>query len=135
MKEADTQQIIPPDFVRKMKFYLTSPQPCPYLPGKMERKVFANLAVDSAVRGPAKIVVRPERVRISTDAPTGPAVTATVTDLTFQGAMVRLALETADNAPIVAHIGHDQDLLRERFRLTAARPCADLASSVTTARR
>lgn len=49
MKEADTQHIIPPDFVRKMKFYLTSPQPCPYLPGKMERKVFANLAVDSAV--------------------------------------------------------------------------------------
>ncbi len=49
MKEADTQHIIPPDFVRKMKFYLTSPQPCPYLPGKMERKVFANLAVDAAV--------------------------------------------------------------------------------------
>jgi len=49
MKEADTQHIIPPDFVRKMKFYLTSPQPCPYLPGKMERKVFANLAVDGAV--------------------------------------------------------------------------------------
>jgi arginyl-tRNA--protein-N-Asp/Glu arginylyltransferase len=49
MKEADTKEIIPPDFVRKMKFYLTSPQPCPYLPGKMERKVFANLAVDGAV--------------------------------------------------------------------------------------
>lgn len=49
MKEADTQQIIPQDFVRKMKFYLTSPQPCPYLPGMEERKVFANLAVDSAV--------------------------------------------------------------------------------------
>jgi arginine-tRNA-protein transferase len=49
MKEADTREIIPPDFVRKMKFYLTSPQPCPYLPGKMERKVFANLAVDGSV--------------------------------------------------------------------------------------
>lgn len=49
MKETDTKEIIPPDFVRKMKFYLTSPQPCPYLPGKMERKVFANLAVDGAV--------------------------------------------------------------------------------------
>jgi arginine-tRNA-protein transferase len=49
MKEADTKEIIPPDFVRKMKFYLTSPQPCPYLPGKMERKVFANLAVEGAV--------------------------------------------------------------------------------------
>ena len=50
MKETDTREIIPPDFVRKMKFYLTSPQPCPYLPGKMERKVFANLLIDGAVR-------------------------------------------------------------------------------------
>lgn len=49
MKETDTKEIIPADFVRRMKFYLTSPQPCPYLPGKMERKVFANLAVDGAV--------------------------------------------------------------------------------------
>jgi leucyl-tRNA---protein transferase len=49
MKETGAREIIPPDFVRKMKFYLTSPQPCPYLPGRMERKVFANLAVDGAV--------------------------------------------------------------------------------------
>jgi arginyl-tRNA--protein-N-Asp/Glu arginylyltransferase len=49
MKEADNLQIVPADFVRRMKFYLTSPQPCPYLPGQMERKVFANLAVDGAV--------------------------------------------------------------------------------------
>src|SRR6218665_2212867 len=49
MKETDTKEIIPADFVRRMKFYLTSPQPCPYLPGRMERKVFANLAVDGAV--------------------------------------------------------------------------------------
>ena len=49
MRETDTKEIIPADFVRKMKFYLTSPQPCPYLPGRMERKVFANLAVDGAV--------------------------------------------------------------------------------------
>jgi leucyl-tRNA---protein transferase len=49
MKEADAQHVIPQDFVRRMKFYLTSPQPCPYLPGRMERKVFANLAVDGAV--------------------------------------------------------------------------------------
>ena len=49
MKETDTREIIPPDFVRRMKFYLTSPQPCPYLPGRTERKVFANLAVDGAV--------------------------------------------------------------------------------------
>lgn len=49
MKEAETIQVIPQDFVRRMKFYLTSPQPCPYLPGQMERKVFANLAVDGSV--------------------------------------------------------------------------------------
>ena len=49
MKVTYTKELIPADFVRKMKFYLTSPQPCPYLPGRMERKVFANLAVDGAV--------------------------------------------------------------------------------------
>jgi arginine-tRNA-protein transferase len=49
MKEADSIQVVPQDFVRRMKFYLTSPQPCPYLPGQKERKVFANLAVDGAV--------------------------------------------------------------------------------------
>jgi arginine-tRNA-protein transferase len=49
MKVSDTPPIIPPDFVRKMKFYLTTPQPCPYLPDRQERKVFANLAVDGAV--------------------------------------------------------------------------------------
>jgi arginyl-tRNA--protein-N-Asp/Glu arginylyltransferase len=49
MKEADTQTFLPPDFVRKMKFYLTTPQPCPYLPGMMERKVFTNLATDGSV--------------------------------------------------------------------------------------
>lgn len=49
MKETEPPNIVPPDFVRRMKFYLTSPQPCPYLEGKQERKVFANLAVDGAV--------------------------------------------------------------------------------------
>lgn len=49
MKEADSIQVVPQDFVRRMKFYLTSPQPCPYLPGQKERKVFANLAVEGAV--------------------------------------------------------------------------------------
>jgi leucyl-tRNA---protein transferase len=49
MKELDAARILPQDFVRKTKFYLTSPQPCPYLPGRSERKVFANLAVEGAV--------------------------------------------------------------------------------------
>lgn len=33
---------------RRIRFYLTSPAPCPYLDGAVERKVFANLAVDDA---------------------------------------------------------------------------------------
>ncbi len=49
MKLAGPKDIVQPDFVRKMKFYITSPQPCPYLPEQMERKVFANLAVDDSV--------------------------------------------------------------------------------------
>ncbi|MEM6625576.1 MAG: arginyltransferase [Pseudomonadota bacterium] len=49
MKENDALIFNPPEFARRLKFYLTSPQPCPYLPGKKERKVFANLAVDGAV--------------------------------------------------------------------------------------
>ena len=48
MKENDSNQFTPPDFARGIKFYLTSPAPCPYLPDRNERKVFANLAVDGA---------------------------------------------------------------------------------------
>jgi arginine-tRNA-protein transferase len=49
MKETDAIHIVPAEFIRRTKFYLTSAQPCPYLPGRKERKVFANLAVDGAV--------------------------------------------------------------------------------------
>ena len=28
---------------RPLRFFMTAPQPCPYLPGREERKVFANL--------------------------------------------------------------------------------------------
>ncbi len=49
MKLASPQQVCDTDFLRRMKFYITSPQPCPYLPDQMERKVFANLAVDDSV--------------------------------------------------------------------------------------
>jgi len=30
------------------QFYVTAPTPCPYLPGKMERKIFTHLLGDSA---------------------------------------------------------------------------------------
>ena len=62
--------------------------------------------------GQATLMVRPERVRVTMDAPTGEvaAVPATVTDLTFQGPLVRLGLAAADDSPIVAHIGPEDDL-------------------------
>jgi leucyl-tRNA---protein transferase len=33
---------------RQLRFYLTAPAPCPYLPGKRERKVFTSLETDDA---------------------------------------------------------------------------------------
>jgi spermidine/putrescine transport system ATP-binding protein len=62
--------------------------------------------------GQATLMVRPERLRISVDAPTGDVVSvpATVTDLTFQGPVVRLSLAAPDGSPIVAHVGPEQQL-------------------------
>ena len=58
-------------------------------------------------------MVRPERVRVSMDAPgaaTSRRSAATVTDLTFQGPVVRLSLAAPDGSPIVAHVGPEQQL-------------------------
>jgi spermidine/putrescine transport system ATP-binding protein len=62
--------------------------------------------------GHATLMVRPERVRVSIDAPTGDIVSvrATVTDLTFQGPVVRLSLAAPDGSPVVAHVGPEQQL-------------------------
>ncbi|MFM8374889.1 MAG: arginyltransferase, partial [Phenylobacterium sp.] len=30
---------------RQLRFYLTAPAPCPYLPDRLERKVFAHLPI------------------------------------------------------------------------------------------
>jgi spermidine/putrescine transport system ATP-binding protein len=62
--------------------------------------------------GQATLMVRPERVRVTMDRPSGDvaAVSATVTDLTFQGPVVRLSLAAGDASPIVAHIGPGEDL-------------------------
>jgi spermidine/putrescine transport system ATP-binding protein len=66
--------------------------------------------------GQATLMVRPERVRVSLERPAGldtgavAAVPATVTDLVFQGPVVRLSLAGADGSGIVAHIGAEQDL-------------------------
>ena len=65
--------------------------------------------------GQATLMIRPERVRVTMEIPASPAgdlavIPATVTDLTFQGPVVRLGLAAADDSPIVAHIGPDDDL-------------------------
>jgi len=62
--------------------------------------------------GHATLMVRPERVRVSMEPPTSEVVSvpATVTDLTFQGPVLRLSLAAADGSPIVAHVGAEQQL-------------------------
>ncbi|WNG85466.1 ABC transporter ATP-binding protein [Mycobacterium sp. ITM-2016-00317] len=65
--------------------------------------------------GHATLMVRPERIRVtpgSQDAPTGDVacVRATVTDLTFQGPVVRLSLAAPDDSTVIAHVGPEQDL-------------------------
>jgi spermidine/putrescine transport system ATP-binding protein len=57
------------------------------------------------------LMVRPERVQVSVNEPgDGPRVPATVSDLVFQGPIVRLALAAAGDQPIVAHVGSETDL-------------------------
>ncbi|MCT7660026.1 ABC transporter ATP-binding protein [Mycobacterium deserti] len=62
--------------------------------------------------GQATLMVRPERVRVSMDVPSGDVATvrATVRDLTFQGPVVRLSLAAPDDSTILAHVGPEQDL-------------------------
>ena len=65
--------------------------------------------------GHATLMVRPERIQVSPstqEPPTGDVVgvRATVTDLTFQGPVVRLSMAAPDSSPIVAHVGAEQDL-------------------------
>ena len=63
--------------------------------------------------GRATLMVRPERIRVSMDAPPATenaCVTAKVADLTFQGPVLRLSLSAPDGSPIVAHVGAEQDL-------------------------
>jgi arginine-tRNA-protein transferase len=47
MKFTDAK-ILPPGLNRSLRFYMTSPSPCPYIPGKRERKAFTNLAISEA---------------------------------------------------------------------------------------
>lgn len=47
MKLNDSQ-FSPEGLTKRLRFYVTNPTPCPYLPGKQERKAFTNLAVSDA---------------------------------------------------------------------------------------
>jgi spermidine/putrescine transport system ATP-binding protein len=60
----------------------------------------------------ATVMVRPERLGLRVDEPVNgaPHVATTVTDLTFQGPLVRAALHASDGTPIVAHVGPEDDL-------------------------
>ncbi|TPG33535.1 ABC transporter ATP-binding protein [Mycobacterium hodleri] len=62
--------------------------------------------------GEASLMVRPERVRVSMDQPTGDVATvpATIADMTFQGPVVRMSLRSSDGSAILAHVGPEQDL-------------------------
>jgi spermidine/putrescine transport system ATP-binding protein len=70
----------------------------------------AACAVDDITSG--VLMVRPERVNITMTEPDGSAqrVPATVTDLTFQGPVARLALAAPGDATIIANIDPDADL-------------------------
>jgi spermidine/putrescine transport system ATP-binding protein len=61
---------------------------------------------------PAIAMVRPERVRVLMQAPVNGhvGVPCTVTDLVFQGPVVRVALATAAGDEIVAHVGAEEQL-------------------------
>jgi len=62
--------------------------------------------------GRATVMIRPERIGVRVDEPTNgtPRLRTTVSDLTFQGPLVRAALRTADGTEVVAHIGPEDDL-------------------------
>lgn len=47
MKFADSH-LLPAGLERSLRFYVTNPSPCPYLPDRKERKAFTNLAIPEA---------------------------------------------------------------------------------------
>ena len=69
-----------------------------------------DTAIESG--GQATLMIRPERVQVSTEQPGGDlaVVRATVRDLTFQGPVVRLSLAAPDDSTVVAHVGPEQSL-------------------------
>ena len=63
-----------------------------------------------ALDGPVTLMVRPERIKVSTERDSDRSVALTVSDLVFQGPVVRLAGDAPDGTEVVAHVGPDQQL-------------------------
>jgi spermidine/putrescine transport system ATP-binding protein len=73
--------------------------------------VTTRLGMNAVRPGRGVVMVRPERLALSAAKPAEQsAVRGTVSDLTFQGPVVRVSLEAADDATIIAHLGPDDDL-------------------------
>jgi spermidine/putrescine transport system ATP-binding protein len=64
----------------------------------------------------ATMMVRPERLAITTTEPSsgGTHINGLVTDLTFQGPVVRLVMAASDGSQVLAHVGHEVELPRVR---------------------
>ncbi|MGZ4682188.1 MAG: ABC transporter ATP-binding protein [Acidimicrobiales bacterium] len=76
-------------------------------------KLSAGCNIDGIAAGQsATLMVRPERLQITSTEPAagGTHIAGTVSDLTFQGPVVRLVVTAADGAQVLAHVGHDSDL-------------------------
>jgi spermidine/putrescine transport system ATP-binding protein len=76
------------------------------------RRVPAPLDGHGLLAGqPCTFMVRPERVRVTTDEPNHAAsVPCSVVDYVFQGPVVRFALAAGDGTEVVAHVGADESL-------------------------
>jgi arginine-tRNA-protein transferase len=73
--------IIPPGLSRLLQFYLSGPLPCPYLPDRIERKLFTRLAGDEATDAEINATLTRAGFRRSHDIvyrPACPACTACV---------------------------------------------------------
>ncbi|HMQ28644.1 MAG TPA: ABC transporter ATP-binding protein, partial [Acidimicrobiales bacterium] len=63
-----------------------------------------------SLEGDVTLMVRPERIRVTTEHLGDRSVALTISDLVFQGPVVRLAGAAPDGTEVVAHVGPDQEL-------------------------
>lgn len=68
----------------------------------------ADVGVDSGTK--ITVMLRPEHLTVQGSNPAGPSIPATVTDVVFQGASVRVVARTADDTEIAALVSGATDL-------------------------